>query len=177
MQNISPLFFLSKEQKSKISESESSINSRTCLGHLVLLVHAVMHQTFGNTVGLNLALCLKELYVDPAKRRHHGHIKDAGPRSIYEQPLTCDLNGNISFSIDIFFIHFAKSHSPWLKPLGSWLGLQCRFQKRVSQQKVDVLIFKPTLKFFYLPPVHSALLELCSCGEQEVSYKGGYTAL
>ena len=36
MQNISPLFFLSKEQKSKISESESSINSRTCLGHLVL---------------------------------------------------------------------------------------------------------------------------------------------
>ena len=29
--------FLSKDQKSKISESESSINSRTCLGHLVLL--------------------------------------------------------------------------------------------------------------------------------------------
>ena len=37
MQNISPLFFSSKVQKSKISESESSINSRTCLGHLVLL--------------------------------------------------------------------------------------------------------------------------------------------
>ena len=76
------------------------------------LVHSVMRQIFGNTVGLNLALCLKELYVDPAKRRYHGHKKDAGPRSIYEQPLTCDLNGNISFSIDIFFIHFAKSHSP-----------------------------------------------------------------
>ena len=38
MQNMSPLFFLSKEQKSKISESESSINSRTCLGHLVLFI-------------------------------------------------------------------------------------------------------------------------------------------
>ena len=38
MQNISPLLFLSKDQKSKISESESSINSRTCLGHLVLFV-------------------------------------------------------------------------------------------------------------------------------------------
>ena len=37
MQNISPLLFLSKDQKSKISESESSINSRTYLGHLVLL--------------------------------------------------------------------------------------------------------------------------------------------
>ena len=37
MQIISPLFFLSKVQKSKISESEPSINSRTCLGHLVLL--------------------------------------------------------------------------------------------------------------------------------------------
>ena len=36
-QNIPPLFFSSKDQKSKISESESSINSRTCLGHLVLL--------------------------------------------------------------------------------------------------------------------------------------------
>ena len=36
MQNISPLFFWSKDQKSKISESESLINSRTCLGHLVL---------------------------------------------------------------------------------------------------------------------------------------------
>ena len=36
MQHIPPLFFLSKDQKSKISESESSINSRTCLGHLVL---------------------------------------------------------------------------------------------------------------------------------------------
>ena len=34
MQNISPLFFWSKDQKSKISESR--INSRTCLGHLVL---------------------------------------------------------------------------------------------------------------------------------------------
>ena len=31
MQNISPLFFSWKVQKSKISESESSINSRTCL--------------------------------------------------------------------------------------------------------------------------------------------------
>ena len=31
-----PLFFLSKDQKSKISEKESSINSWTCLGHLVL---------------------------------------------------------------------------------------------------------------------------------------------
>ena len=40
MQNISPLFFLSKEQKSKISESESSINSRTCLDHLVLFSYA-----------------------------------------------------------------------------------------------------------------------------------------
>ena len=38
MQNISPLFFLLKDQKSKISESESSINSRTCLGHLVLFI-------------------------------------------------------------------------------------------------------------------------------------------
>ena len=36
MQNISSLFFSSKDQKSKIPESESSINSRTCLGHLVL---------------------------------------------------------------------------------------------------------------------------------------------
>merc|ERR1711952_545561 len=36
MQNISPLFFLSKDQKSKISESR--INSRTCLGHLVLFI-------------------------------------------------------------------------------------------------------------------------------------------
>ena len=82
--------------------------------------------------------------------------KCASDDVIYEQPLTCDVNGNISFSIDIFFIRFAKSHSPWLKPLGSWLGLECRFQKRVSQQKVDILIFKPTLKFFYLPLVHSA---------------------
>ena len=39
MENISPLFFSSKEQKSKISESESSINSRTCLGHLVLFLY------------------------------------------------------------------------------------------------------------------------------------------
>ena len=31
-----PLFFSSKDQKSNISESESSMNSRTCLGHLVL---------------------------------------------------------------------------------------------------------------------------------------------
>ena len=38
MQNISPLFFLLKDQKSKISESDSSINSRTCLGHLVLFL-------------------------------------------------------------------------------------------------------------------------------------------
>ena len=38
MPNISPLFFSSKDQKSKISESESSINSRTCLGHLVLFL-------------------------------------------------------------------------------------------------------------------------------------------
>ena len=36
MSNISPLFFSSKDQKSKISESDSSINSRACLGHLVL---------------------------------------------------------------------------------------------------------------------------------------------
>ena len=36
MQNIPPLFFLSKDQKSKICEPESSINSRTCLAHLVL---------------------------------------------------------------------------------------------------------------------------------------------
>ena len=35
MQNIPPLFLSSKDQKSKISESESSINLRTCLGHLV----------------------------------------------------------------------------------------------------------------------------------------------
>ena len=40
MQNISPLFVSSKDQKSMISESESSINSRTCLGHLVLFVIA-----------------------------------------------------------------------------------------------------------------------------------------
>ena len=38
MQSILPLFFSSKGQKSKISESESSINSRTCLGHLVLFL-------------------------------------------------------------------------------------------------------------------------------------------
>ena len=31
-------FFLPKDQKSNISESESSINSRTCLGHLVNIV-------------------------------------------------------------------------------------------------------------------------------------------
>ena len=42
MQNISPLFFSSKDQKSKISESESSINSRTCLGHLVLFTRALV---------------------------------------------------------------------------------------------------------------------------------------
>ena len=36
MQNIPPLFFSSEGQKYKISESKSSINSRTCLGHLVL---------------------------------------------------------------------------------------------------------------------------------------------
>ena len=42
MQNISPaLFFSSKDQKSKISESESLINSRTCLGHLVVFYHFV----------------------------------------------------------------------------------------------------------------------------------------
>ena len=41
MQNISPLFFSSKDQKSKISESESLINSRTCLGHLVLLISVI----------------------------------------------------------------------------------------------------------------------------------------
>ena len=33
-----PIVFL-VDQKSKISESESSINSRTCLGHLVLLMY------------------------------------------------------------------------------------------------------------------------------------------
>ena len=38
MQNISLLFFSAKGQKSKIFESDSSINSRTCLGHLVLLL-------------------------------------------------------------------------------------------------------------------------------------------
>merc|ERR1712092_42372 len=38
MQKISPLFFWSKDQKSKISESESLLNSRTCLGHLVLFI-------------------------------------------------------------------------------------------------------------------------------------------
>ena len=38
MLNISPSFFSSKDQKSMISESESSINSWTCLGHLVLLI-------------------------------------------------------------------------------------------------------------------------------------------
>ena len=32
---LSPLSFSSKDQKSKISESESSINSGICLGHLV----------------------------------------------------------------------------------------------------------------------------------------------
>ena len=37
MQNIHPMFFSSKDQKSKISDAESSIISRTCLGHLVLL--------------------------------------------------------------------------------------------------------------------------------------------
>ena len=37
MQNISPLFFSSKTQIFKIAELEWSINSRTCLGHLVLL--------------------------------------------------------------------------------------------------------------------------------------------
>ena len=31
MLNISPLFFSSKDQKSQISESEPSVNSRTCL--------------------------------------------------------------------------------------------------------------------------------------------------
>ena len=36
MQNMQNIVFLRKDLKSKISESESSINSRTCLGHLVL---------------------------------------------------------------------------------------------------------------------------------------------
>ena len=36
MQNMHRVFFLSKYQKSKICDSESSIISRTCLGHLVL---------------------------------------------------------------------------------------------------------------------------------------------
>ena len=48
MQNISPLFFSSKDQKSKISESESLINSRTCLGHLVLFTSS-QHQMFSLT--------------------------------------------------------------------------------------------------------------------------------
>ena len=38
MQNISPLFFSLKDQKTKTSESESSMNSRTCLGHLILFI-------------------------------------------------------------------------------------------------------------------------------------------
>ena len=38
MQNIPPLFFSPKDQNSKISESESSINSRTFVGHLVLFL-------------------------------------------------------------------------------------------------------------------------------------------
>ena len=37
VQNMQNIYFSAKDQKSKISESESSINSRTCLGHLVLL--------------------------------------------------------------------------------------------------------------------------------------------
>ena len=47
MQNIKicrispPLFFSSKEQKSKIPESKSSINSRNCLGHLVLFLSKI----------------------------------------------------------------------------------------------------------------------------------------
>ena len=46
MQKISPLFFSSKDQKSKISESESSINSRTCLGHLVLFFYILFLTVF-----------------------------------------------------------------------------------------------------------------------------------
>ena len=39
MQDISPSFFLSKDQKFKTSESETNNNSRTCLGHLVLFLY------------------------------------------------------------------------------------------------------------------------------------------
>ena len=43
MQNISQLFSRRKTKKlHKISESESSINSRTCLGHLVLFMFLSM---------------------------------------------------------------------------------------------------------------------------------------
>ena len=62
MQNISPLFFWSKDQKSKISESESLINSRTCLGHLVLFLleyeFIVNKARKRNIISLSILVCL-----------------------------------------------------------------------------------------------------------------------
>ena len=46
MKNMSPLFLSSKEQKTEISESQSSINSRTCLDHLVLFSSAYVWTSF-----------------------------------------------------------------------------------------------------------------------------------
>ena len=56
---ISPRYsFLLKDQKSNISESESSINSRTCLGHLVLLTHCLL------VINVDLIRAVVDLFYD-----------------------------------------------------------------------------------------------------------------
>ena len=52
MKNVQNMQNMQNMQKPKISESESSINSRTCLGHLVLLFED------WKCYFLNMATCL-----------------------------------------------------------------------------------------------------------------------